>query len=123
MIKIITMLEDGYESTFEHLAFRQLKNAYQISLICVPHDYLTLGGALFAESVGELVFMVPPGRVPSTEFADYMPVTDVTFVFGSPQENLVSYISDEIALHITTPNPSVDMMAVCVAAQVLHVHG
>ena len=124
MITILTMLEAGYESTYEHLAFRQLKGAYRCKLISVPHDYDTLSEALAAAS-GKRVFMVPPGRVPnSQEFSGYpLQSIDYVFIFGSPQENLVQFVGDSLALHITTPDPTVDMMAVCVAAQVLHVHG
>ena len=123
MITILTMLEEGYESSFEHLAFRQLRGAYDCKLICVPHDYLTIGEAIDSTE-GTLVFMVPRGRVlGSTEFEDFrLPMGDITFVFGSPQENLVGYTGDHTALHISTKN-EVDMMAVCVAAQVLYVHG
>lgn len=122
MITILTMLEKGYESSFEHLAFRQLKGAYGCKLACVPHDYPTLQEAL--DNVpGKKVFLLPPGRINSVEFADWpLPDEDVVFVFGSPQEDLVKYVGDSSALHITTKSPSV-MMAVCVAAQVLYVHG
>lgn len=123
MITILSMLEKGYESSFEHLTFRQLQGAYQCRLFCVPHHFPNLGAAL--ERVeGEKVFMLPPGRIShSTEFSDWkMPEGDVVFIFGSPQENLVSYCWGETALHITTKGNS-DMMAVCVAAMVLYVHG
>jgi hypothetical protein len=116
------MLEKGYESSFEHLTFRQLKSAYQVNLITVPHDFATLQEGLDA-AVGTKVFMVPPGRVDhSTEFKNWVPPEgDLVFCFGSPQENLVKYVGDDIALHITTPKPA-DMMSVCVAAMVLYVH-
>jgi len=114
------MLEDGYESTYEHLAFRQLKGAYGCKLISIPHDYPTLQEGLDA-AIGTKIFMVPPGRVlGSVEYSEYtIAGGDVVFIFGSPQEPLTSYVGDEVALHITTPN-QVDMMAVCVAAQVLY---
>ena len=117
------MLEKGYESSFEHLAFRQLQGAYGCRLITVPHDYPTLQEALDSVN-GEKIFMLPPGRVDhSQEFKDYeLPDEDVTFVFGSPQESLVSYVGNHTALHITTLMPP-DMMAVCVAGIVLYVHG
>lgn len=123
MITILSMLEKGYESSFEHLTFRQLQGAYRANLICVPHDHLTMEFAL-EKAKGTKVFMVPPGRTPhSTEFKEWTPPEgDVVFVFGSPQENLVRYIGDDIALHITTKGSS-DMMSVCVAAMVLYVHG
>jgi hypothetical protein len=123
MITILSMLEKGYESSFEHLAFRQLKGAYGCKLACVPHDYPTIGEAISAQT-GTLIFMVPPGRVAtSTEFSDLiLPEGDVVFCFGSPQEDMVRYVSDNTALHITTKGPA-DMMAVCVAAMVLHDHG
>ena len=123
MITILSMLEQGYESTFEHLAFRQLKGAYGCNLVCVPHDFLTMPEALSKVS-GTLVFMIPPKRLSrSTEFADFvLPSGDVTFCFGSPQETMVGYIGEHTALHITTKGQA-DMMAVCVAAQVLHVYG
>jgi len=117
------MLEKGYESSFEHLAFRQLKGAYDCKLVCVPHNYDTMQEALDAQT-GLLVFMVPVGRVDNSQnFDDWtMPEGDVVFVFGSPQENLTSFIHESTALHVATPAP-IDMMAVCVAAQVLHVYG
>lgn len=122
MITILSMLEKGYESSFEHLAFRQLKGAYQCNLVCVPHNYSTLSEAL--DNVkGTKIFMLPPGRVTSEEFSNFkLPEGDVVFVFGSPQENLVKYVNNDIALHITTKGSS-DMMSVCVAAQVLYVYG
>ncbi len=124
MITILSMLEEGYESSFEHLAFRQLKGAYLCNLVCVPHDYATLSEALSA-TAGKKIFMVPPGRViDSVEFSGYvLPEEDVVFVFGSPQESLVSHITpSDTVLHIETPGDSV-MMAVCVAAIVLEEHG
>ena len=124
MITILSMLEDGYASSFEHLAFRQLKGAYKCNLITVPHNFDTMAEALDTVQ-GLRAFMVPPGRVEdSSEFSDFiLPDGDVTFVFGSPQENLTSFIGDgDICLQITTAGGS-DMMAVCVAAQVLYVHG
>lgn len=126
MITILANLEVGYESSFEHLAFRQLKGTYQCKLVCVPHDFPTFQEAL--DSVkGTKIFMVPPDRVKhSTEFEHFsrysVPGDNVVFCFGSPQETMVPYIEDEIALHITTPG-SADMMAVCVAGIVLYVHG
>ena len=120
MITILAILEEGYESSFEHLAFRQLKGAYGCKLICVPHDFATLDEAL--ESVDNKVFMLPPNRVESTEFKDYKIKGDTTFILGSPQETLKNYVGDNVALHITTKGNS-DMMAVCVAAQVLYVYG
>ena len=123
MITILSMLEKGYESSFEHLTFRQLQGAYKCKLICVPHHFPTMQDGLDA-AVGTKVFMVPPGRVErSTEFNDWTPPAgDLVFVFGSPQESLTSYVGNDVALHITTKGSS-DMMAVCVAAQVLYVHG
>lgn len=124
MITILSMLEAGYQSSFEHLAFKQLKGAFLCNLLTVPHDFDTLDEAL-AAAQGTRVFMMPPGRYPeTTEFSDFvMPDGDVTFIFGSPQENLMRLITEgDVCLHITTPGGS-DMMAVCVAAQVLYVHG
>jgi hypothetical protein len=123
MITILSMLEKGYESSFEHLTFRQLQGAYRIKLICVPHNFVTMEDALL-EAEGTKIFMVPRGRWPhSTEFKEWTPPAgDLVFVFGSPQENLVKYINDDFALHITTKGYS-DMMSVCVAAMVLYVHG
>jgi len=126
MITILSMLEKGYDTnnTFEHNTFQQLTGAYEKNLICVPHDYPTFQEGLDA-AMGTKVFMVPPGRVAhSTEFEGWTPPNeDLVFVFGSPQEDMVSYISEsDIALHITTAKPA-DMMAVCVAAIVIYVHG
>jgi len=123
MITILSMLEAGYETTYEHLAFRQLKGAYACNLICVPHDYATFQEALDA-TAGTKIFMMPVGRsADSTEFSDFvLPEGDVVFCFGSPQDHLLDYVGDNTVLHITTP-ANVDMMAVCVAGMVLYVHG
>lgn len=124
MITILSMLEDGYQSSFEHLAFKQLKGAFKCNLITVPHDFGSMAEAL-ATVQGVRAFMVPPGRVAgSSEFSDFiLPDGDVTFIFGSPQQNLTTFIeAGDICLQVTTPGAS-DMMAVCVAAQVLYVHG
>jgi len=125
MITILANLEEGYESTYEHLAFRQLKGAYQCKLVSVRHEYATFDEAL-QNTRGTIVFMVPPGRVSwSTEFSKWTPPPgDITFCLGSPQENMVRKIAqNSVALHITTPDPAVDMMAVCVAGIILYVHG
>jgi len=123
MITVLAVLEKGYESSFEHLAFKQLHGAFQTNLICIPHDYGTLQEGLDA-AVGTKVFFVIPGRVEhSVEFSDWVPPEgDLVLCFGSPQENLVKYIGKDIAVHITTAKP-VDMMAVCVATVALYVHG
>ena len=122
MITILSVLEKGYESSFEHLTFRQIKGAYRCKLVCVPHDYSTLEEAL-DKTEGKKIFLLPPGRVKSTEFKDFeLPEGDVVFVFGSPQENLVRYVGEGIALHITTKGSS-DMMGVTVAGMVMYVHG
>jgi len=100
-----------------------LKGAYQCNLVCVPHDFATMQEAL-AATAGKKVFLMPPGRVEtSVEFADWvMPNEDIVFVFGSPQDNLVSSLGADEALHITTQGTA-DMMAVCVAGVVMYVHG
>lgn len=124
MITILSMLEDGYESSFEHLAFRQIKGAYQCELICVPHHYATFQEAL-DNAVGTKIFMLPPERVNhSIEFKDFvLPEGDAVFCFGSPQESMIDYVTEnDIALHITT-HDNIDMMAVCVAGIVMYVHG
>jgi hypothetical protein len=123
MITLLGVLEKGYESTFEHLAYRQIRGAYLCRLVCVPHDYPTLQEALDKVS-GTKVFLLPPGRVThSTEFAEFvMPEGDVVFCFGSPQETMVKFIGEDIVLHITTTGTA-DMMAVTVAGMVMYVHG
>lgn len=117
------MLEKGYESSFEHLAFRQIKGAYQCKLVCVPFHYPSFQEAL-DNTPGKKVFLLPPNRVAhSTEFSEFiLPDEDVVFCFGSPQESMVNYVKNNTALHITTPKTS-DMMAVCVAGIVAYVHG
>jgi hypothetical protein len=124
MLTVLVNLEDGYESTFEHLAFRQLKGAYGCNLVSVGHDFATFQEALDFV-VGTKVFLVPPGKTPrSTEYADWTPPEgDLVFCFGSPQEHMLDYIGNDTALHITTPDPTVDMMALSVAAIVLYGHG
>ena len=124
MITLLSMLEEGYLSSFEHLAFRQLKGAYGCNLISIPHDYPTLQDGLDA-AIGTKVFLCPPGRVVhSVEMKDAtLPSGDVVFVFGSPQEDLTSFITEtDIVYHITTPNP-VDIMAVSAAGIVLNEYG
>lgn len=124
MITILSMLEAGYESTYEHLTFKQVAGAYIVKLITIPHNYPTFQEGLDA-AVGTKVFMVPPGRVAhSTDFSLWTPPPgDLVFCFGSPQESMKPYITPgDIALHINTPFAA-DMMAVCVAGIVLYVHG
>ena len=124
MITILSMLEEGYESSFEHLSFRQIKGAYGCGLVCVPHHYPTMQEAL-DNTDGTKIFMVPDGRIAhNVNFNDLvLPDGDVVFVLGSPQENLVGYIKDtDIAATIYTPF-EVDMMAVCIAGIIMHVHG
>lgn len=129
MITILTMLEAGYESTYEHLAFKQLSYAMQTNLTSIPHDYATFQEGLDA-ATGTRIFMTPPGRVAhSTEFKDWTPPAgDLVFCFGSPQNDMTSYITPTcIALHISkTKNDSLllpaDMMAVCVAGIVVYGH-
>ena len=122
MITICVVLEEGYESTFEHLAFRQLKGAYGCNLVAVPHNFPTLQEALDSLDMPK-VFMLPPGRVESTPYRDYvMPEGDVAFILGSPQETLVGYVGDNQALHIDTPHP-VDMMSISIAGVILYGHG
>ena len=123
MVTILAILELGYESTFEHLAFRQLRGAYHCGLVCVGHDVETFEEGLDSVT-GTLVYMVPPGRVESsTEFADFvLPDGDVVFCFGSPQDSMVKHVGEDVALHITTPGDA-DMMAVTVAGIVMERHG
>jgi len=123
MITILSMLEEGYESSFEHLAFRQIKGAYGCKLICVPHHYTTMQEALDA-AIGTKIFMLPPGRVDhSVEFKDLvLPEGDVVFVLGSPTENLISYVGDNASTHISTID-GIDLMAVCIAGIIMYVHG
>lgn len=122
MITILAVLEKGYESSFEHLAFRQIKGAFDCKLVCVPHDFDTLQEAL-DNTTGKKVFMIPPGRVVrSQEFSKVQVPEDVVFVLGSPQENLVSYINSDTVAHITTTK-NTDLMSVTVAGIILYVHG
>jgi hypothetical protein len=123
MITLLGILEEGYESSFEHLAYRQVKGAYHCNLVCVPHNYSTFEEAL--DSVqGTKIFLLPPGRVShSVEFSDFtLPEGDIVFCFGSPQETMVNYVGEDIALHITTPG-ALEMMAVTVVGMVMYVHG
>ena len=46
MITICGILESGYESTMEHLVWRQLKGAFLVDLALVGHDYKTMEEAL-----------------------------------------------------------------------------
>jgi len=124
MVTILTMLEAGFDNSYEHNAFQQLNGAYQSNLIAIPHDYATFQEGLDA-AVGTKVFMTPPGRIAwSAEFSEWVPPEgDLVFCFGSPQESMISYITEsDIALHITTPFAA-DMMAICVAGIVMYVHG
>lgn len=120
MITLLAYLEEGYESSFEHLAFRQLKGAYRCGLVCIGHDYTSPEEAL--ESVkGTKIFMLPPGRLArSVEFPEFELPPDPVFIFGRPGETMVRFIGPEdLAVHITTPGKA-DMMAVTVAGIVLN---
>lgn len=121
MQTVLAYLEDGYELTYEHLAFRQLKGAYQCELVCIGHDYDTPEEAL-ASVTGTKVFLLPPGRSElSVEMSSFTPPAgDVVYIFGRPGENMVSFIEEgDLAVHITTPGQT-DMMAISVAGIVLN---
>ena len=123
MITILTMLETGFDNSYEHNTFQQLKGAWGSKLISIPHDYDTFQEGLDA-AVGTKVFMMRPGRYAgSTKFEEWSkPDGDLVFCFGSPVESLISFIKEgDTALHITTPFDA-DMMAVCVAGIVMYVH-
>ena len=120
MVTICGILEDGYESTMEHLMWRQLKGAYGVNLVLVPFHYPTMEEALDSLK-GDKVFLIPPERVESQNFKDYnFPKEDVNYIFGKPGNNLVKYLKEEddvVSLH--TPN-NVDLMAVCMVGIVLN---
>lgn len=122
MITVVAMLEDGYESTMEHLCWRQIRAAFKVNrLICIGHDCQTMTQALCRVSPEDRrVFVVPPGRTPkSVEFDDYSVPESVVFIFGKPGNNLVKYIAErDDAVHITTPGPA-DLMAITVAGMIL----
>ena len=125
MLAVIAMLERGYEQTFEHLCWRQIKAAFQVDqLICVGHDCSDMSGAFeLLEEGYQRVFVVPPGRTnKSVEFGPFVIPTwrsGTAYIFGRPGDNLVRYIADaDLAVHITTLG-IVDMMAVTVAGIVL----
>jgi hypothetical protein len=121
MKTVLAYLEEGYEVTYEHLAFRQLKGAYQCELVCIGHDFDTPEEAL-ASVTGTKVFLLPPGRSNlSVEMADFVhPEGDVVYIFGRPSESMVRFIEEgDLAVHITTPGAT-DMMAVSVAGIVLN---
>jgi hypothetical protein len=123
MITLLGYLEDGYDCTFEQLAWRQMKAAWDVELLLVGHGYDTVQEALDVAQ-GHRVFLEPPGRIGrSEEFSDWLsPADDLVFIFGRPGESMVSYIREEdTALHITTPR-NTDMMAITVAGIVLYEH-
>jgi len=111
-ITICGVLEDGYESTMEHLVWRQLKGAFGVKLLLAPKDFPTMQD-LVDSLEGKRVFFIPPGRMESLDFYDYkLPEGEVNLIFGKPGDNLVKYVREEddvVSIH--TPN-STDMMAV-----------
>lgn len=114
------MLEKGYESTFEHLQWRQIKNAFDVNLVLVPHHYETMEEAL-ASLNGKNIFLIPPGRIESIDMKDYeLPKGDVNFIFGRPTDNLTKYVtSDDDVISFYTPKET-DLMATTMAGIVLY---
>jgi len=111
-ITICGVLEDGYESTMEHLIWRQLKGAFGVKLLLAPKDFPTMR-ELVHSLKGRRIFFIPPGRMKSLDFYTYeLPDGDVNLIFGRPGDNLVKYVRNEddvVSIH--TPNGT-DMMAV-----------
>jgi len=119
-ITICGHLEDGYESSMEHLVWRQLKGAFGVKLLLAPKDYPTLE-ELIDSLKDKKVFLIPPGRVESQDFKDYkFPEGDINFIFGKPGDNLVRYVKEgDDVVSIYTPN-NVDMMAVSAVGIILN---
>ncbi len=90
-------------------------------MVLVPKDYDTMEQALEAYSDHKKVFLIPPGRIESIDLKDFtLPEGNVLFIFGSPQENLVRYVTDQdTVVSIHTPGKA-DMMAISVVGIVLN---
>lgn len=105
----------------EFLVWRQLKGAWKVPLVLVPKDFATMAEALEAYDNYNKVFLIPPGRIKSTDFSDFvLPEGDVLMVFGNPEDNLVKYVQDDddvVSIH--TPGTA-DMMAISVVGIVLN---
>ena len=106
------------------LVFRVPVLAWQVPIKLVPRDYPDLDAALASFRGYHRVFVIPPGRIPSEDLADYIPLKHgrTLYVFGRPGENLVRYVRPEDdVLSIATPGPT-DMMAVSAAGIILYEH-
>ena len=123
MITICGSLEEGYESSMEHLIWRQLKGAFGVKLVLAPKDFPTLEEAIKSLK-GKKVFLIPPGRMKSINFQDFqVPEGDVNYIFGKPGDNLVRDVTDkDIVISLHTPN-NTDLMAISMVGIVLHVYG
>ncbi len=105
----------------ELLVWRQLKGAWKVPLVLVPKDFPTMEEALKAHDNYKKVFFIPPGRIDSTDFREFiLPEGDVLMVFGKPGENLVRYVQEgDRVVSIHTPETA-DMMAISVVGIVLN---
>jgi hypothetical protein len=119
LITLIGKLEKEHPVKFEHTCWKQLMGAWQVRLKLVGHHYKTMEEALDSYT-GPRAFFIPPGRTKSMTLADYIPPTEVAFIFGCPGDNLVKYVQEnDTVVSITTPGTS-DMMAVSAAGIVLY---
>ncbi len=121
MITICGILETGWDLELEHLAWRQLKGAWLVNLVLVPRDFQTLEEVLDAYEDHKKVFLIPPGRMKSINFKDYIPPEgDIMYIFGKAQENLVRFVKDgDMVVSIHTPGTS-DLFSISVVGIVLN---
>lgn len=104
----------------EHLTWKQIEGAFGVELLLAPIDFPTMK-ELIDSLEGKKVFLIPPGRIESHDFAEYkFPKGDINFIFGRPGNNLVRHVTKEddvVSVH--TPN-AVDMMAISTVGIVLN---
>jgi hypothetical protein len=110
LVTICGSLERGYESSMEHLTWRQLKGAYGVKLVLAPLHYPSLD-EMIPNLKGKKIFFIAPGRTESEDFKDYVfPEGDINLIFGTATENLVRFVTeDDDVVSIHTPHTSVLM--------------
>ena len=131
-ITLAGILEPGYPDTMEYLGWKHLAGTYMVKKVLVGRDFETLDELLDQYPDHHKVFFIPPGNdIPglkkptSIDFREYVPPEgDVLYVFGNKNVNMIQQIKEnDIVVSIHMPIDSRSIMAICIAAVVLYVHG
>lgn len=119
-ITICGSLEKGYESSMEHLAWRQLKGAYGVKLVLAPLHYPSLD-EMIPNLKGKKIFLIPPGRTESKDFREYsFPDGEINLIFGTARESLARFVTDDDDVVSIHTHKNTDLMATSTVGIILN---